>query len=158
MDIKDIDKQLTETEKVNLDKIMNHLQKSGNYTNSAIQEESLRAKMSMLPHACPCEICNKVRDKSQVESFSFQQVVVLKHEDFSEDNLLFIIAPFRHMSNEEFLMSPLWGIAGRLFPMMKSVYTYMYGKIGGFHINVNNVHGDNYREHACINVKFFKKT
>jgi len=158
MDIKDIDKNLTKEEKANVDKIVEHLKNKGNYTHSILQEESLRAKLSMLPHACPCEVCNKVRDRSKVESFSFQQVVVLKHENFSEDNLLFIIAPFKHMSNEEFLMSPLWGISGRLFPIMKNVYAYIYGKLHGFQIEVNNIYGDNYREHACVNVKFFKKT
>jgi hypothetical protein len=158
MDIKDIDKNLTKEEKANVDKIVAHLKDKGNYTHSALQEESLRAKLSMLPHACPCEICNKVRDRKQVESFSFQQVAVVKHEKFSEDNLLFVIAPFKHMSNEEFLMSPLWGIAGRLFPIMKSVYTSLYGKLNGFVIDVNNSYDNNYREHACINVKFIKKT
>lgn len=158
MDIKDIDKNLTKEEKANVDKIVAHLKDKGNYTHSALQEEALRAKLSMLPHACLCEICNRVRDRSKIESYSYQQVVVMKHEDFNEDNLVFIIAPFRHMSNEEFLMSPLWGIGGRLFPMMKSVITNVYGKLEGFQVSVDNIHGDNYKEHACVNVKFFKKT
>lgn len=158
MDIKDIDKQLTKEEKANLEKIVNHLKEKGNYTNSADNEETLRAQLSMLPYVCPCKICEQVRDKSKIESFSFQQVVVLKHEKFDENNLLFVIAPFKHMSNEEFLISPLWGITGRLFPAMKSIYTQIYGELSGFHVEVNNVYGDDYREHACMNVRFFKKT
>jgi hypothetical protein len=157
MNIKDIDMRLSDEEKERLNKIVEHIKTKGNFSEIYQDEEKLRKKLSLFSSVCPCDICNKSRDRKLVESFSYAQVIVLKDDGFSDDNLTYIIAPFRHMSNEEFIASPLWMMVSKLFPTIKAILDFMYKDINGFHVIIDNTYGDEWREHGCVKVKFLRK-
>lgn len=157
MDVKDIDNRLSDVEKKKIDAIVERIRHKGNFCETKEKEETLRKQLSILPSVCPCDICGKVRDRSKIESYGYPQVIVFKADDFSDDNILFNIVPFRHISNEEFLASPYWMFVGRLFIIMKNVMHHLYKDLNGFHVEVDNTYGDKWIEHACVRVKFLSR-
>ena len=161
MDAKEIDlKKLGEANKERLDKALEHIKSKGNFSPSAEEETELIRNLKLSPHICPCKICECAKDRSKIESFSFPLLVTFKVPNFGKDNLTFIIAPFRHMSNEEFALSPLFGMIGRMFGIMKKILSVEYGHIMRFKLMMDNTYGDAQQEigeHGHVSVTFFKE-
>lgn len=162
MDVSDLDfKKLSEVKEIKVKEIVKQITSRGNFSETAEQEKELINLLKLAPHICPCNTCKMAKDRSKIESYSLSQVLVFKAADFNKDNLKFIIAPFRHMNNEDFIISPLFGLIGRLFAIMKKILEFELNiKIKKFVMNMDNTYGTDFEEmgeHGHVTVTFFKE-
>ena len=153
-------KRLSKEEEKKLEVAKEHILKKGNVGQTFKDEEKIRRMLKLSPNISPCSICATVSNRSMIESYSMPQLIVFKSGKWSEDNLEYIIAPFRHMSNEEFIVSPVLGFVSRMFGILQSIVTNQYDKVKKFEIKMDNTYGTYQQEigeHGHLVVKFFKE-
>lgn len=151
--------KVSEEKQAKMKSIVEHIRKHGNYSETLEDERNLHRMLKLSPSINPCKVCGITREKGNLESCSLAQVVIFKARDHSEKNLRYIIAPFRHISNEEFIMSQLFGMVGKLASTMKALLNSKYGDIRKFVLTMDNTYGTQFEEmgeHGHLVLKFFR--
>jgi hypothetical protein len=148
MDLKDVDfKNITAKEHERIDKIKEHLMKRGNFAETVQEELALRKKLSI--NVCPCDVCNSVMATKEAGGILQMRVVKL-------DENKYMLAPVKHMSNEEFIASSLWSYTGRTALRIISQLRAQGVKITGYDLHLDDTKGNNWNEHGNVILTVYK--
>jgi len=98
--------------------VLTHLNTKGHATETAEQEARLYQNINYNPAKCPCKICNFIKNKANLESYSLAQTVIYKIGEDAE-KISYGISPFRHICEQEHIQSPIFADVGRLIAIVR---------------------------------------